>query len=67
MARRLVHKTRVGRCAVLIYRDAEWNEYVVKTVIGGRSTGTYHTGDKDDAQGTATHIARRLRAQRRCT
>lgn len=64
MVKRLIHTTRVGSCSVKIYRDSEWNEFVVKT-SGVRGDG-YHTDDRGDARSTAAHEARWLKKQPRC-
>lgn len=71
MANKKIHETRVGaRCAVRIYRNAEYGEYIVKTVIGGKvqggKDGGYFTSNKTDARGTAAHEVRRLRKQSSC-
>lgn len=60
-AKRKIGTTRVGPCEVNVYRDSEWGEYVVKTVVRGRPIGTgYHTTDKGDARDTAAAQARWL-------
>lgn len=70
MAIKKIHHTRVGSCVVNIYRDAELNEYVVKTVVNGRvqggKGGGYFTSAKDDARGTAAAEVRRLRKLSAC-
>lgn len=50
MALRLVHTVNDS---VKVYRDAEWQEYVVKV----NSEKRYHTDDKQDAIVTANIIA----------
>ena len=65
MPLRKIHTTRVGRCSVGIYRDAEYNEFVVKTTGAGKDEG-YYTDTKADARGTAAFQVRRLRKDRRC-
>jgi hypothetical protein len=70
MALKKIHETRVGTCAVKIYRDSEYNEFVVKTIVngkvqGGKSGGAFET-DKTAARGTAAAEVRRLRRLRRC-
>ena len=63
MARRKIHSIPAGRGRVInVYRDSEWDEFVVQTVIsgkvvGGKDGGGYHTSDKDDALSTAEHLA----------
>lgn len=47
---------------VKVYRDAEWNEYVVKLYVGGEFNGDYRTDDKQDAIDTADSIARPTQA-----
>lgn len=42
--------------AVSVYRDSEWDEYVVR--IGGNPETDYFTDDKDDAFKTAEAIAK---------
>lgn len=39
-----------------VYRDAEWDEYLVRFYIGGKHQveADYHTTDKRDAYDTAT-------------
>ena len=71
MAQRKIHETRVGsRCAVRIYRDSEYNEFVVKTIVngrieGGKSGGAFES-DKAAARGTAAAEVRRLRKRPAC-
>lgn len=65
MSMRKIHTTRVGRCSVGIYRDAEYGEFVVKSVGAGKDTG-YFTSDKPDARNTAAFQVRRLRKDSRC-
>ncbi len=65
MALKKIHETKVGTsCAVRIYRNPEWGEYIVKTVVGGKvqggKDGGYFTDDKADAHGTAAAEVRRL-------
>jgi len=36
-----------------VYRDTEWNEYVVRYLVGQKMAGTSHHDDKQDAIGTA--------------
>lgn len=50
MAKRLIDNVSGAR----IYRDAEWDEYVVHFTDGN----TYHTDDLDDARGTARVVER---------
>lgn len=71
MARRLIKNVRVGRCAVKIYRDSDWNEYNVQQVVGGkivggREGGGYFTDNKQDARNVAAHEIRRLRKRPAC-
>ena len=62
MARRRIKSVRFGKCSVSIHRDAEWGEFVVTTKgPAKRFNGTYHTGDKRDARGTAAAQLRWLR------
>jgi hypothetical protein len=71
MALKKIHETPVGAsCAVRIYRNPEFDEYVVKTVVGGKvqggKDGGYFTSDKADARSTAAHEVRRLRQRPGC-
>jgi hypothetical protein len=54
-AMRLVARGGEGSNTYKIYKDTEWNEYVVKFYVNGehQSEADYHTDDKDDAVGTA--------------
>lgn len=65
-----IHSTRVGHCHVNIYRNAEYDEFVVKTVVGGRviggKDGGYFTGDKQDARDTAAQEIKRIRRYPSC-
>ena len=68
---KLIRSTRAGRfCNVNIYRNAEYDEYVVKAVVGGRvqggKDGGYFTPDKQDARSTAAAEVRRLRRMPAC-
>ena len=71
MAIKKVHETRVGaNCAVRIYRDADVNEFIVKTVVngkvqGGKDGGAYES-DKVSARDTAAAQVRWLRKHRDC-
>jgi hypothetical protein len=65
MARRRIKNIRVGRCAVSIYKDSEWNEFVVVTKSPHkRFSGSYHTTNMRDARGTAAHQIKVLRNAR---
>lgn len=72
MALRKIHTIRVGtRCAVNVYRDPEWDQFVVKSVVngktvGGKEGGGYFTDDKEDAFGTAEAEAAHLRTRPVC-
>jgi len=71
MALKKIHETRVGAsCAVRIYRNPEFDEYIVKTVVNGKvqggKDGGYFASDKADARGTAAHEVRRLRQRPGC-
>jgi len=71
MALKKISDTPVGtRCAVRIYRNAEFDEYVVKTVVNGKvqggKDGGYFTSDKADARGTAAHEVEKLRQRPAC-
>ena len=49
---RLIHTVNAD---VKVYRDAEWDEYVVK--VKGKPEASYHTDDKQDALATANIMA----------
>lgn len=71
MALRKLHEMPVGsRCAVRIYRNPEFDEYVVKSIVNGKvqggRDGGYFTSDKADAHGTAAVEAERLRKRPAC-
>jgi hypothetical protein len=71
MARRKIHGIRVGKCAVNIYRDSEWDEYLVQSVVkgkvvGGKEGGGYFTDDKEDAFGAAEAEVATLRKRPVC-
>jgi len=70
MALKKLHETPVGRCAVRVYRNAEYGEYVVKSIVNGKvqggKDGGYFTSDKADAYATATVEADRLRKRPAC-
>jgi hypothetical protein len=71
MAAKKIHETAVGaKCAVRIYRNAEWDEYIVKSIVNGKvqggKDGGYFTSDKADAHGTAAAEADRLRKRPAC-
>ena len=44
------------RIEVKIYHDSEWDEYVVKCYTSGVLKCSYHTSDRDDAEGSAKHM-----------
>ncbi len=71
MASRAIHQTKFGACAVTIYRDTEWGEYIVKAKVagkveGGNRLGGYHTDHKGDARSTAAHMVRELKKRPAC-
>lgn len=72
MARRKIHTIRVGtKCSVGIYRDPEWDQFVVQSVVngrtvGGKEDGGYFTDDKEDAFSTAKAEAAHLRTRPVC-
>lgn len=62
MARKKIHEIPVGTaCSVRVYRDAEYNEYIVKAIVKGKPVGGkdggYFTDDKADAYATARVVA----------
>lgn len=64
MAKRLIETLKLTKDAtdhvVKVYRDSEWNEWVVIHFINGERVGGkdggYHTSDKDDAINTAISL-----------
>lgn len=63
---RKLKELKLGSCSAKIYRNAEWEEYVVKFSpppkrLAKESDGAYHTDDKNDALATAEHELRRMR------
>jgi hypothetical protein len=52
---RIVAQDDSGAKSYRVYKDADWNEYVVKFYLNGRhqTDADYHTDDKNDAMGTA--------------
>jgi hypothetical protein len=71
MALKKIHETPVGtKCAVRIYRNYEWDEYIVKSIVNGKvqggKDGGYFTSDKADAYGSATAEAQRLQKRPVC-
>lgn len=70
MARKKIHEIPVGPCSVRVYRDSEFGEYVVKTLIKGKTVGGkgggYFTNDKADAYTTARVEASRLGNRSTC-
>lgn len=57
MALRLLAAKSNGAKSIKIYKDAEWQEFVVKFYQDGieLKDAEYRTGDKPDAEGTAEH------------
>jgi len=70
MAQRKIREIAVGKCAVRVYRDPEWDQYIVKSIVGGKvvggKEGGYFTDDKEDAFGTAEAEAAALRRRPAC-
>ena len=71
MALKKIHETRVGaNCAVRIYRNYEYDEYVVKAIVNGKvqggKDGGYFTSDHADAHGTAIAEVQRLQKRPAC-
>lgn len=54
----LVARMASGMAVVKVSFDKEWEEYVVKLVVGGRAKAEadYHTDSREDAIGTAKLI-----------
>lgn len=70
MARRLIHTAShtAGTGTVFaakVYRDSEWNEYVVSFHKAGKMDlkASYHTSDKSDAVDTANYHCVRMSKQ----
>lgn len=59
-ARSLVAQDDEGAFAYKVYRDREWDEYVVKFYVNGQhqTDADYHTDDKNDAMSTAQQFLR---------
>lgn len=57
MARRLVTRVEHGNRVAQVYRDTEWDEFVVEFWVDGerREQADYHTDDRDDAISTAQY------------
>lgn len=53
-----------GKVVAKLYRDTEWEEFIVKLWVGGvyQSNADYHTDDKGDAQSTMKDMVRRAAA-----
>jgi hypothetical protein len=67
MARKLIHREAVGRCFVRVYKDSEWQEYIVRFMPKSASDdGTYHTDAQDDAINTAKATLQRMQADGIC-
>ena len=52
---RLVSQKRVGNYGIKVYRDTDWNEFIVKFYENGvhQADADYHTDDSEDARDTA--------------
>ena len=48
-----------------VYRDTEWDEYVVRYYVEHKLTGTSHHDDRDDAINTANYEVERHEAKYR--
>lgn len=69
MSKKLIKTTRVGKCSVKIYRDSEYGEYNVKSIMAHGKPGPgdgYFTDNKKDARDTAAHSVRWLKKRRSC-
>lgn len=56
MPLKLVHKIECGTYEGRVYRNSNWNEYIVKLFIDGKHAfpdADYHCDDKQDAIDTA--------------
>ena len=60
MARKLItkHSNSLTLASAKVYRDAEWNEYIVTFYRNGEKQhgADYHTDDYKDADKTAAHF-----------
>ena len=70
MALKKIQEYVVGRCAVQIFRNPEYGEFVVKTVVNGKvqggKNGGYFTDNKQDALDTAAVEIKRLSQLKSC-
>lgn len=57
MARRLIARIEDGNKVARVYRDTEWDEFVVKFWVDGerREQADYYTNDRGDAISTAKY------------
>lgn len=54
MSRKKIHSISIApNCCINVYRDAEWDEYVVKTVVDGKTVAEGFESDKQSALDTA--------------
>lgn len=62
--RKIAEASDMG-CTVKVYRDAEWQEYRVRSYISGilLADADYHTSDRQDAMDSMTGILTRLLKQ----
>ena len=53
--KRLVSKKTVGNRSIKVYRDTEWNEFLIQFFENGQhqADADYHTDDSEDAHDTA--------------
>lgn len=66
-AQRLIDTITDGSAVAKIYRDVEWEEFVVKLYVNGvyQSKADYHTDDKSDATSSAREMVRRAKENAR--
>lgn len=59
MSRKKIHSINIApNCCINVYRDAEWDEYVVKTVVDGKTVAEGFESDKQAALDTADASAK---------
>ena len=70
MALKKLQEFVVGTCSVRLYRNPEYGEFIVKTVVNGKvqggENGGYFTDDKQDALNTAAVEIERLSKLKSC-
>lgn len=59
MAHRKIQTIGIASAQMIVYRDAEWNQFIVKPVGERNEDRWYFTDDKKDAVNTAIRMAAR--------